>query len=230
MRTHHEKSDGLGREAGAGLGLVPGAVLGAAAAVTALVRRDRALHPEGVAGAGRLEVTAPRPDLGVPLLAERGPRSCVARWSRAAGLPDSWPDVEGMALRFHDDGELLLAATGTGRVGRFLLRPRVAGRFGTLGTLLPVATDLGPTLFALIPAKESEDGPPSRYDFLVAVATGDWSEVGHLDVDWGPDLDDRFDPVAHPVQGTRQYAVVSTLRRPAYRSAQAAARARPQRQ
>lgn len=71
----------LARAAGA----VPGAVLGVAAGVAAAVRRTKPLHPQGRVGDGVLHVLAPLPELGVPLLAEVGDRSCVVRWSRAMG-------------------------------------------------------------------------------------------------------------------------------------------------
>src|SRR4051812_37271382 len=76
-------------------GAVAGAVLGATFGAVALVRRTKPLHPVGQVGTGILDVTDPRPELGVPLLSERRSHTCLVRWSRAAGLPEPLPDVEG---------------------------------------------------------------------------------------------------------------------------------------
>lgn len=213
----------LARAAGA----VPGAVLGVAAGVAAAVRRTKPLHPQGRVGDGVLHVLAPLPELGVPLLAEVGDRSCVVRWSRAMGLPAPLPDFEGLALRFPADqggGDVLMASTGTGRVERHLLLLRGPDHHGPQSTLLPVATDAGPLLLCATP---SDDGhPPERFKVAVAVGSGDWQDVGALTVAWGPDMPMRFDPVEHQLPGTRQYPVVTTLREPAYRLARLFASAR----
>src|SRR5688500_2047410 len=119
--------------------LLPGALLGvglaAAAALAGLLRRDKALHPVGHHGTGVLTVTEPAPDLGIEAIARTGTRPCRARWSRAMGLPQGWPDIEGLALRLEDaaadggDADLLFASTGHRSWSRYLLTMRRPGRF-----------------------------------------------------------------------------------------------------
>lgn len=206
-------------------GAVPGALLGGVFGVAAAVRRTKPLHPRGRVGSGVLEVTSPRRELGVPLLAATGGHLCTVRWSRSVGLPAPLPDVEGLAVRLAGPGaDLLFSATGTGRVGRFLLVPRLAGRHGPQGTLLPVATDAGSLLFLVTPLDDEE--PPTRFQLAVAQSGSDWDPVGTIRVEWGDDRPLRFDPVEHPLPGTSQYPWVTTMREPAYLAARLGTRAR----
>jgi hypothetical protein len=206
-------------------GAVPGALLGAVFGAAAAVRRTKPLHPRGRVGSGVLEVTSPRPDLGVPLLAATGEHRCTVRWSRSVGLPSPLPDVEGFAVRFAGPAaDVLFSGTGTGRIGRFLLVPRLAGRHGPQGTLLPVATDAGSLLLLVTPLDDAE--PPTRWELAVAQGGSDWTAVGTFRVEWGDDRPLRFDPVEHQLPGTSQYPLVAALREPAYAAARLGARAR----
>lgn len=220
------------------LGAIPGALLGAASAVTARLRRDKPLHPVGHVATGRLTILRPQPDLGVPALAGPGTVACVARWSRAMGLPPGWPDLEGLALRLHGagadggDGDLLFASTGTRAWSRFLLTLRPPGTFGPVTTLLPVRAGDRAVTFRLAPAGDpspSDDGmPPAAYDLAVARGTGAWLTVGRVDLQWSlDDTTERFDPITHELAGIEQFPVVTGLREPAYVAARAVARARP---
>ncbi len=224
-------------------GVLPGAVLGsglaAAAAITGLLRRDKPLHPVGHHGTGHLTVTDPAPDLGIEAIARTGTRPCRARWSRAMGLPQGWPDIEGLALRLEGaapdggDADLLFASTGSRAWNRYLLTMRGPGHFGRVTTLLPVRAGGRAVTFRLSPQPELPDVlpdqlPPSSYALEVARGTGGWERVGHVDVAWAEDdTSDRFDPVTHPLAGLEQYAFVTGLREPAYVAARAVARARP---
>ncbi len=216
-------------------GLAPGLALAAAAAVTGLVRRDKALHPVGHHGAARLTLTPPVPDLGVPALAGSGTRPCRVRWSRAMGLPQGWPDIEGLALRLPGagpdggDADLLFASTGEHAWSRYLLTLRPPRGFGRLTTLLPVRGGGRALTFALAPLTGGADGlPPTSYTLQVARGAGPWQRLGRLDVVWSEgDTLDRFDPVTRPLAGIEQYAFVAALREPAYVAARAVARARP---
>lgn len=220
----------LGRTA-----LAPGIALAAAAAVTGLLRRDKALHPVGHRGAGRLTLSEHAPGLGVPALDEPGSRACHVRWSRAMGLPRGWPDIEGLALRLPgaardgDDADLLFASTGEHPWSRYLLTLRPPRRFGRLTTLLPVRARGRAVTFGLSPLTDGTDGlPPTSYALEVARGTGPWERLGRLDVVWSEaDTLDRFDPVARPLAGIEQYGVVAALREPAYVAARTVARARP---
>ena len=216
-------------------GLAPGLALAAAAAAAGLLRRNKALHPVGHHGDALLTLTGHTPGLGLPVLDEPGTRPCVARWSRAMGLPQGWPDVEGLALRLPGagpdggDADLLFASTGEHAWTRYLLTLRPPRRFGRLTTLLPVRGGGRALTFGLSPLHDGTDGlPPASYTFEVARGSGPWQRVGRVDVVWSEaDGLDRFDPVARPLAGVEQYAFVAALRRPAYIAARAVARSRP---
>ena len=220
--------------------LLPGALLGvglaAAAALAGRHRRDKALHPVGHHGTGVLTVTEPAPDLGIEAIARTGTRPCRARWSRAMGLPQGWPDIEGLALRLEDaaadggDADLLFASTGHRSWSRYLLTMRGPGRFGRLTTLLPVRAGGRAVTFRLSPlsAQPPGDLPPASYALDVARGTGAWEPVAQVHLTWSEqDTPDRFDPITRPLAGLEQYAVIAALREPAYVAARAVARARP---
>ena len=64
----------------------------------------------------------------------------------------------------------------------------------------------------------------STYRLSWAHGRGAWHEVGTLAVAWDGEVDppERFDPIANPLPGTTQYAVVTALREPSYRLARLA--------
>ena len=210
-------------------GALPGAALGTAALVVALLRRDKPLHPVGHHGTGQLVVTDPAPQLGIPVLAAEDSRPCEVRWSRAMGLPQGWPDIEGMALRLPgaagDGGaaDVLFASTGSHAWSRYLLTLRGPGRFGRLTTLLPVLAAGRAVTFMLVPDGGTvDDLPPTVYAVHVARGTGRWAPVGRIDVAWsGRDTTERFDPITHQLAGIEQYPLVCAIREPAYLSARA---------
>ena len=216
-------------------GALPGAALAAAAAAAGLLRRDKALHPVGHLGTGRLTVTAPAPGLGIEAFARAGELPCRARWSRSMGLPQGWPDIEGLALRLGGagpdggDADLLFASTGGRRWSRYLMTLRGPGRHGPLTTLIPARAAGRAVLFRLTPESEPDRGlPPATYALDLALGTGSWQPVARVDVAWvEADTADRFDPITHPLVGLEQYAFVAALREPAYVAARAAARPRP---
>ncbi|MCW2834349.1 MAG: phosphodiesterase [Nocardioides sp.] len=214
----------LTRVPGLAAGALPGVALGVAALVAGLARRDKALHPIGRQGTGDLTVTDPVPGLGVDPLARVGTHPCTLRWSRSMGLPEGWPDIEGMALRLPTGGpdggvaDVLLASTGTHGPSRYLLLLRGPGRFGHQTSLLPVRTPAGPATFMIAPDAEPVDGsPPAAYTLHVALGAGDWVRVGRIEITWSEqDTSQRFDPVANPLAGTEQYPFVQALREPPY--------------
>lgn len=213
------------------LGAVPGAALATAAVVTGALRRTKPLHPLGLVGDGTL-VLQPSAPSGVALLDDPAEHSVLVRWSRAVGLEADKPDIEGMAIRFTIGGEpadLLFATTGDSKVGRHLLVVRSPGSSATFTTLLPVATPAGSLLLRLQPSDAWTDRPPSRWALSWSRVGGEWHSAATLTIEWRDrDENVRFDPIQHELPGTRQYAVVTTLREPAYAVARLV-RARPKR-
>lgn len=191
------------------------------------------LHPRGRLVEGTLRRTGAVPGTGVPFLDEPGAHRVWARESRAVGLPRPLPDVHGLALRVHHDGavsDVLLASTGHGRLGRFVLTVSRDPWARPMGTLLPYRTPAGPVLLG---ARRVGEG---RVELCCAVGLGPWRRFADLELPVEPVAgeapgeggdardgrgDDRvsFDPVLHPVPGLEQYAAVALLRGPAYRTA-----------
>jgi hypothetical protein len=215
--TDQARSDrrDAGSRLAAAAGALPGAAIGAALGALAAVRRNKPVHPAGRVGTAELEVTTPRPEFGVPLLATRGTHACTARFSRTVGLPPSWPDIEGLAVRFEDPAaDVLFASTGTGRIGRFVIEARSADSHGPQTTFLPVSTRSGSLLLRMTPLDQAD--PPVRWELSAAHAGSDWRPAGVLRVTWGDDQPLRFDPVENVLPGTAQYPIVQVLREPAY--------------
>lgn len=214
---------------------VGGAVLAAGFGLTARVRGTRALHPVGVSGQGRVNVV-PGPPSGVPLLDDPGPHACAVRWSRATGRQRGW-DVEGLALRLAEGGDLLLASTRTGVLGRHLLVLRRPDEHGPLTTLLPLQTARGSLLLALdpvphtrqagSPAQQGRRGPtgavvpPTAYRLLVSAPGRPWHPRGTLEISWNDqDTPRRHDPVGRPPVGTWVHPFWARLRDPSYVASQ----------
>lgn len=219
--TVRRTSDSTRRPGGGGArllamaGALPGTAIGVGLGAIAALRGTKPVHPAGRVGTGHLEVTSPRPELGVPLLATAGSHACIARFSRTLGLPASWPDVEGLALRVDDAGaDILLASTGVGRLGRFVFEARSAHRHGPLTTYLPVSSPSGSLLLRATPLDQAD--PPEEWEVSAAHVGSSWLPFGVLRVTWGDDRPVRFDPVENVLPGTRQYPLVSVLREPAY--------------
>lgn len=202
------------------LARVGGSALAAVFGATATVRGTRALHPVGVCGTGLLTVR-PGPPSGVLLLDEPGPHRCAVRWSRATGRQHGL-DVEGLAVRLGgpSSGDVLLASTGTGVVGRHVLRVRQPQHHGPLTTLLPLQTARGSLLLRLDPVSGS-GSPPTAYRMLVAAVGRPWHERGRLEITWtGQDCGRRHDPVGHPPAGTWTHPFWARLRDPSYEASQ----------
>jgi len=192
-----------------------GALAAGAGALGAVRQRVKPLHPEGELRRATLTHTPPAVASGVPWLDSAGHDDAVVRVSRAIGLPDLLPDVQGLAVRVVLDGgeaDILFASTGLGLVTRYLLTParRVTGR--ALTTLLPYRSPRGPLLLAAVPESEH------AFELRWAGPAGPWHPFGRLDLGapFGDDLHVSFDPVVNVVPGLSQYSWVRTLREPAY--------------
>lgn len=207
------------------LAVVPGTVLAGVFGVAAVLRRRKPLHPDGRVAAARL-VVEPEAPSGCEVLDVPGDLDCLVRASYAMGTGPEGPDIEGFALRLLPDersagpADVLFASTGSGTLGRFVLRVRRPGHHGVQTTLLPVAAGGHPLLLRLLPRSRGP-GWPADYDLEWAHGGGAWRRCGRLTVDWDTGTDEpiRFDPVANELPGTHQYPWVSWLREPAYLSA-----------
>jgi hypothetical protein len=143
----------------------------------------------------------------------------LVRLSRATGFPEFLPDIGGLALRVPSagggHGDLLLATTGAGSLGRFVVRPtrRVARPYGSV---MPYRSPTGPLLLAAFPV--AEDG--TRFELACSALRGPWSRFAVLEVhpDWddAPDTPLTFDPVLNQVPGLQSYGWAAQLRRFAY--------------
>ena len=192
--------------------------------VAALRPTRKPLHPDGDVVAGRIYRNGSEEKTGVAWLDEPGQDDVVVRLSRAIGLPNTLPDIHGLAIRVparrdgHDDGggDILFATTGWGRVTRFVLTMSRNPRGRPLTTLLPYETDTGPILLA---ADGGIGG--DTYDLSWARPSGDWHifAVLRLSTRHSDDADLSFDPVRREIPGLRQYPAVTRLREPAYHRA-----------
>ena len=216
-----------GRALGVGtrlLAVAAGAGLGAVFAATALLRRSKPLHPVGVVATAVLEVAPACTRSGSPLLDGTGAYDCVVRASYAVGTGPQHADIEGFALRvLAGDGDVVLsdvlfASTGVGALGRHVLTVRSPGVHAAQTTLLPVRAGGLPLHLRLDPLDARTQPWPARYLLSWAHQRGAWHPFGTLAVAWSEPVDAavRFDPVAHPIPGTSQYAAVARVREPAY--------------
>jgi hypothetical protein len=206
-----------------------GTALGVLLSVTARIRRDKPLHPQGAVARATLTIRpAPGPS-GVALLDEPGRHACVVRASYAMGTGPTWSDIEGFALRVlpgtrHTQPvDILFASTGAGTWSRYALVLRSPGVHGSQTTLLPVRAGGRPLQLHLEPVDRAAGRWPERYELSWAHARGPWQYCGDLSVDWSDatGAPQRFDPIVNPLPGTTQYPVVE-LREPAYAGARQA--------
>ncbi|UUL77499.1 SRPBCC family protein [Pseudarthrobacter sp. Fe7] len=155
----------------------------------------------------------------------------MGRFSRSVGLPQTLPDILGLALRITpaDGGgpaDVLFASTGWGLPGRFLLMPRLDVAGATLTTLMPYRGRRGPVLLGLRTRGSSPDSLAPGEQVLGlywATPSGRWRECGELRLNAGAgpaDIPLRFDPLANQPPGARTYTWTRRLRKPSYQVAQ----------
>ncbi|NUQ31839.1 MAG: phosphodiesterase [Dermatophilaceae bacterium] len=210
------------------LGVVLAGALGTVAALT----RRRPLHAVGTTWDAELRVDDPQPDLGIPVLEDRGAHACTVRVSRAIGTPSGWWDIGGLALRLPGAGpgagpaDLLFATTGTGRATRHLLRPVRHAAERALTTLLPT-TAAGRSLVLLV-RPTTRDEEPRQYELAVGADGGDWRPVGLIDLRHERAAEElRYDPIVNELSGTTPSSWVVAMREPAYRWARRLGRHAP---
>ncbi|WP_043806329.1 hypothetical protein [Paenarthrobacter aurescens] len=201
-----------------------------------VVRPHRPIHPKGIRLVGTLERDAgPREPSGIPWLDTAGSNVVDARLSRSIGLPDAFPDIIGLAVRFTEQDKLsdmLLATTGPTGLGRFILRLRRDAASAVFSSMMPYRSDRGPVLIAARtiggPAKLPVE--PSAFRSLLgneswtlelhhASPLGPWNRFGTLTLslaDHAADTPERFDPVLNPLPTAGTYGWTRRLREPSY--------------
>jgi hypothetical protein len=197
-----------------------GRALGAAFFLLGKARGRKALHPRGEVLQGLIARHGAVGRTGVPWLDEAGTDHVVVRFSRSLGLPAPCPDILGLALRIPTElgsfGDVLLATTGTGLLGRYVLLPARRHGLRAYTSLFPYRTLAGPFLLAAIPTA----GSPRQYELAYSRLPGPWQPFATLDVTQttyrGHDRDLSFDPVLNVVPGLETYDWAAQLRRFSY--------------
>ena len=197
-----------------------GRALGGVFFLLGKARRNKALHPRGEVVEGLIGRRGVGRRTGVPWFDEAGTNHVAVRFSRSLGLPVPRPDILGMALRIatqpNQFGDVLLATTGTGVLGRYVLFPARRHGLRAYTSLFPYKTVAGPLLLAAIPTP----GSPRHYELAYSTPTGPWQPFGTLELTQttycNQDLDLSFDPVQNVVQGLETYDWAAQLRRFSY--------------
>ncbi|WP_258006631.1 SRPBCC family protein [Arthrobacter sp. AFG20] len=172
------------------------------------VRPSRPIHPRGISLVGELNLTGAvgRAAAGLPAasgiawLDDAGTRQVRGRFSRSVGLPESLPDILGLALRASgasgatgagdipdvgdsaDVGDVLFASTGWGVPGRFVLLPKLDIATARFTTLMPYKGANGPVLLGLrtlsLPGRATGRADTGG-NFRESLRTGDWTLALH---------------------------------------------------
>jgi hypothetical protein len=178
--------------------------LAAVFGTVAAIRRRPALHPIGDAYRGRLVITAAPGRLSeVPLFRQGRRFPAIIRASRAAGLPPSFPDALGLAIRLpgrlarRPALDLLLTSSGPGSLSRRLPVPRRSFLRRHFSSLLPYRVARSVVFLGARPLPDRQQtahGPalaelraaigrgPVRYQLLLASRFGPWEPIGLLEL------------------------------------------------
>ncbi|MGF6834126.1 hypothetical protein QF015_002308 [Paenarthrobacter sp. TE4293] len=201
-----------------------------------VVRPQRPIHPKGIQLVGTMQRDdGERQPSGIPWLDTAGTNRVEARLSRSLGLPDAFPDILGLAVRFTEQdrlSDMLLATTGPTGIGRFVLRLRRDAAAAVFSSMMPYKSDTGPVLIAArtieSPGKLPVD--PAAFRSLLggeswtlelhhATPLGAWTRFGTLTLklaDHAEDTAERFDPVLNPLPTAGTYGWTKRLREPSY--------------
>ena len=217
-------------------------IAGATAAVfggLARLRGRRIFHPKGVGFEATL-TSVPGGPGGAQLFSRPEPQAAIVRLSRSVGLPESFPDPCGVAIRVPDaygegqDQDFLLVSSGRAPIARHALLPSRGFADRPYSSLLPYRID-GKALIVGARAQAPAPGPrlaeldgsvqPPSFQITLAAPRGDWTPVANLvlgarlpgDVTEGL----RFNPI-HSGGGIEPIGFLNDLRVPAYRGSQAA--------
>jgi hypothetical protein len=183
-------------------------------------RGRKALHPRGQVLEGRVDRHGSISRTGVPWLDEAGIDHVAVRLSRSVGLPAPRADILGLALRIPVApcrfGDVLMATTGSGLLGRYVLLPARRHGIRAYTSLFPYRTMAGPLLLAAIPTA----GNPRHLELAYSRPRGPWLSFGTLKVTEaaypGHDLDLSFDPVLNVIPGLDSYDWAARLRKFSY--------------
>ncbi|HKH22175.1 MAG TPA: hypothetical protein VKA88_01020 [Solirubrobacterales bacterium] len=217
----------------------------AAFAALSAARRKRIFHPEGLGYRASLRVEVGLSDYeGVPLLAEPGSHDAIVRCSRGAGLPESLPDVLGLAVRLpdlHGPGahqDFLLASSGDGLLLHLLLLPAPGGFFGqSYSSILPYRVGGALRLVGAVPVRpptpaegtdleqldEAASDHQARFHLALAGLGGRWQQFGTLSLLERLTGDETEALTFNPWNtggGFRPTGPLMGLRDPAYRGSQ----------
>jgi hypothetical protein len=222
-----------------------GELTGVAFAALSALRGKRFFHPHGNGYTGTLRIEvglSEYPD--VPLLAEPGTHDAIIRCSRGGGLPESLPDVLGLAVRLPDlhglgaHQDFLLATSADGFPMHHLLLPAPGGFFGqSYSSVLPYRVGGALRLIGAVPVRppapaggtdleqldEAAADHQARFHLALATLGGRWQQFGTLSL--LERIDDAetealcFNPW-NTGGGLRPDGPLMGLRDPAYRGSQ----------
>ncbi|MFC8040704.1 hypothetical protein ACFUOZ_15240 [Paenarthrobacter sp. NPDC057355] len=203
-----------------------------------VVRPHRPIHLKGIRLVGTLDRDGGTGRAGIPWLDASGSTQVEARISRSIGLPDAFPDIIGLAVRFTEQGkrsDMLLATTGPTGLGRFILRLRRDAARAVFSSMMPYKSNKGPVLIAArtIGGPEKLPMDPGAFRSLLeekpwtlelqhASPLGRWARFGTLTLRVADDAEDtieRFDPVLNPLPTAGTYGWTRRLREPSYATA-----------
>ena len=202
------------------------------------LRGSRIFHPNGEAFEAMIWPRA-RSITGSVLFDRAEPVRAVVRLSRSVGLPESFPDPCGLAIRvpdiygegYHQD--FLLVSSGRLPFARHLLLPSGGFSARAYSSLLPYDIDgglrvigaqpldpsPGPNVAALGEAARAE----LRFSITLASPLGAWEEVARLELDRclpHPEAEALRFSVANSGGGIKPAGFLNRLRLPAYQGSQ----------
>lgn len=199
-------------------------------------RPRRPIHPQGVLLTGTLERMGGGAPSGIDFLDTTGTTRVTARLSRSLGVPISWPDIIGLAVRLHTDdgdGDVLLASTGWRVPDRLALTWHRTVGAARLTSLMPYRGLKGAVLLGA-KTTGADPGAPGRFrpdaewelDLFWASPRGPWRRFGSLRL--VPELSAegrvqdtalRFDPLLNVLPSAGTYEWTRRLREHSYRLA-----------
>jgi hypothetical protein len=180
------------------------------------LRGRRIAHPHGIGFEAELSVDAPPlEDPAAGVLADRAVQRAVVRFSRALGLPETLPDILGIALRLPDcygpgvHQDLLTVTSWRAPLARHTLTAAPGGFLGHFFTTLVPYRVVDRLLMVGLEAtprsrsphrldRFAARAPGCEFELVTAGLTKGWNRIGALRI--GPRIDDaeindvRFNP------------------------------------